>query len=263
VTVRIAVVDAFTDAAFRGNPAGVVLLDAPADASWMQHVATEMRHSETAFVLPRPDGDHDLRWFTPAVEVDLCGHATLATAHVLLSGGLPGPFAFHTRSGVLRASGSPDGRVVLDFPARPPYATEDVDGLAAALGAEPLGVWRAGDDVLVEVADAATVRGVEPDVDALGAVDARGVVVTAAAEPGADHDFVSRFFAPTVGVDEDPVTGSAHCALAPFWCGRLGRTSLMGVQLSARTGRVGVELRDDRVMLTGSAVTVLEGAFTG
>ncbi len=263
MTVRIAVVDAFTDAAFRGNPAGVVLLSAPADPSWMQRVATEMRHSETAFVLPRPDGDHDLRWFTPAVEVDLCGHATLATAHVLLASGLAGPFAFHTRSGVLRAAGAPDGRVVLDFPARPPDRADDVDGLAAALGIAPLGVWRAGDDVLVEVADAATVRALAPDIDALREIAARGVIVTATADPGTDHDFVSRFFAPNVGVDEDPVTGSAHCALAPFWCERLERPALTGVQLSARTGRVGVELRDDRVLLTGTAVTVLDGEFTG
>lgn len=258
---RIVVVDAFTDTAFRGNPAGVVLLTAPAEPSWMQDVAAEMRHSETAFVLPRADGDHDLRWFTPAVEVDLCGHATLAATHVLLASGEAGPFAFHTRSGVLRAAAASDGRVALDFPARAPRPVADTAGLAPALGTTPLGVWRAGDDVLVEVADAATVLALTPDADALRALDARGVIVTAAADEGADHDFVSRFFAPNVGVEEDPVTGSAHCALAPFWCERLGRPSLTGVQLSTRTGRVDVALQGDRVLLTGAAVTVLEGTL--
>lgn len=258
---RIVVVDAFTDTAFRGNPAGVVVLTAPAERSWMQDVAAELRHSETAFVLARTDSAYELRWFTPAVEVDLCGHATLAATHVLLGTGATGPFAFHTRSGVLHASAAPDGRVVLDFPARPPHPVDRIEGLAAALGTDPIGVWRAGDDILVEVADATAVLALTPDIDALRAVDARGVVVTAAADEGTDHDFVSRFFAPNVGVDEDPVTGSAHCALAPFWCERLGRRPLTGVQLSTRTGRMDVELRGDRVLLTGAAVTVLEGSL--
>jgi PhzF family phenazine biosynthesis protein len=253
------VVDAFTERAFRGNPAGVVLLDAPAHGAWMQDVAAELRHSETAFVAARPDGDHDLRWFTPTVEVDLCGHATLATAHVLTGTGAPGPFAFHTRSGVLRAHSEADGAVVLDFPRRDPRPIPPVPGLAAALGAQPREVVAAGDDVLVLLDDAATVVGLSPDMAALARVPARGVIVTAAAEPGAGRDFVSRFFGPNVGVDEDPVTGSAHCGLAPYWADRLGRSYLRGEQVSARGGTVDVEVRGSRVLLRGRAVTVLAG----
>jgi PhzF family phenazine biosynthesis protein len=262
--MRIFVVDAFTDQPFRGNPAAVVLLDRvdrDLDDGWMQQLAAEMRHSETAYVRPRPDGDHDLRWFTPGAEVDLCGHATLATAHVLAGLGSPGPFRFHTRSGVLAATAG-RGTIELDFPAQPPTPRTAPRGLAAALGVELVGCHGNGTDVLVEVQDAATVRDLVPDITALAEVECRGVIVTAAADAGADADFVSRFFAPRVGVDEDPVTGSAHCALAPFWAERLGRTSLVGAQLSARGGRVACELRGQRVRLAGAAVTVLEGSLT-
>ncbi len=259
--MRAFVVDAFTSSAFAGNPAGVVLPPEPVDAAWMQQVAAEFRHAETAFLLARPDGSYDLRWFTPLVEVDLCGHATLASAHVLASIGVPGPITFHTRGGPLTAT--MDGAaIVLDFPACPVTSVDEPDGLSAALGIEMLGVYANGTDLLVEVADAARVAAVSPDFAALAAVECRGVIVTAPAAIGAaedDHDFVSRFFAPRVGVDEDPVTGSAHCALGPFWGARLGRDTLTGVQLSARGGRVGVELRGSRVLLRGSAVTVLDG----
>jgi len=228
----------------------------------MQDVAAELRHSETAFVVPRADGTYDLRWFTPASEVQLCGHATLATAHVMASRVASGPFAFHTHSGVLTASVE-RGDVTLDFPSQPPASIDEPDGLADALGVTPRAMYGNGVDVLVEVADEATVRGLSPDIAALRGVDCRGVIVTSAANDRTDADFVSRFFAPRVGVDEDPVTGSAHCALAPFWAQRFGRTSLVGAQLSSRGGRIAVELRGDRVLLRGRAVTVLEGSLLG
>lgn len=256
------VVDAFTSVAFRGNPAGVVLLDEPGDPAWMQAVAAEFKHSETAFVHETVGGRYGLRWFTPAAEVKLCGHATLATTHVLLTAtGASGPFEFETHSGVLRAEQVADGEIALDFPAQAPRPIDAPDGLAAALGVTPVSVHGNGIDVLVELGDAAAVAAIAPDVTALRAVECRGVTVTARADAGADHDFVSRFFAPRVGVDEDPVTGSAHCALAPFWSARLVRTSMTGVQLSARGGRIGVEVRGERVVLRGRAVTVVEGTL--
>jgi PhzF family phenazine biosynthesis protein len=256
--VRIFVVDAFTDRAFAGNPAGVVLLDAPADATWMQQVAAEMRHAETAFVVAGGGDDLGLRWFTPAVEVDLCGHATLASAAVLAHVGRRGPFRFATRSGMLTAEVT-DGGYALNFPAKPVTERAAPPGLAEALKVEPRGVYGNGMDLLVEVSDADLVRNLDPDIAALADVECRGVIVTAAAERGADHDFVSRFFAPRVGVDEDPVTGSAHCALAPFWSARSGRDALTGMQLSPRGGRVRVRLAGERVELSGSAVVVLAG----
>jgi PhzF family phenazine biosynthesis protein len=257
--VRIFVIDAFTDRAFSGNPAGVVLLEHDADAGWMQRVAGEMHHSETAFVQPRTDGSFALRWFTPTVEVDLCGHATLATAHALASDGAPGTFCFDTRSGVLNATVADDGTIGMNFPAKPVRPVAEPAGLADALGTAPRGVYGNGMDLLVELADAAAISALSPDLSALAALECRGVCVTAAAGAGADRDFVSRFFAPAVGVDEDPVTGSAHCALGPFWAARLGRRDLSGVQCSPRGGRVGVRVEGDRVTLTGRAVTVLDG----
>jgi PhzF family phenazine biosynthesis protein len=256
--VKVFVVDAFADAAFRGNPAGVVLLDEPRDDTWMQAVASEMRHSETAFVLPLAERDrYDLRWFTPTVEVDLCGHATLATTHVL-AGGLDRSFVFHTRSGPLSGVAH-DGSIRLTLPAKPTAPRAEPAGLRAALGVTPANVEGNGMDFLVEVADADTVTRLRPDIEALRAVECRGVIVTARADPGADHDFVSRFFAPRVGVPEDPVTGSAHCALGPYWAQRLGRRELSGVQLSPRGGRVGLLVRGDEVELHGRADTVVDG----
>jgi PhzF family phenazine biosynthesis protein len=251
-------VDAFTSAAFRGNPAAVCLLAAPRPTRWLQAVAAEMNLSETAFVQPTARGFR-LRWFTPKVEVDLCGHATLAAAHVLWTEGLaPGGavLRFATRSGVLTATKS-GARIELDFPARPAEACRPPAGLAKALGAVPQTVARNQDDYLVELRDEATVCGLQPDFAALAKLPVRGIAVTARVLRGLD--FVSRFFAPRVGVPEDPVTGSAHCALGPFWAAKLGRTTLRGFQASARGGIVEVELRGERALLRGEAVTVVRG----
>ncbi|WP_026401787.1 PhzF family phenazine biosynthesis protein [Actinomadura rifamycini] len=265
--MRMLVVDAFTDRPFVGNPAAVCLLDGPAEPGWMQRVAAEMKHSETAFVRPieAPDADFELRWFTPAAEVDLCGHATLATAHALFETGTAAarPIRFRTlHSGVLTVTRGHDGGLRMDFPACPTTETGPPDGLAGMLGARPLRVGRTSlGDLLVEVADEAAVRGLAPDTGALARLDVRGVIVTAAADEGREYAFVSRFFAADLlpGDHEDPVTGSAHCALGPYWGERLGRTELVGYQASARGGLVGVTLRDDRVELAGRAFTVLDG----
>jgi predicted PhzF superfamily epimerase YddE/YHI9 len=261
VSVPLYQIDAFTTERFRGNPAAVCLLDAPATDSWMQSVAAEMNLSETAFLVPAATaGEYDLRWFTPTVEVDLCGHATLASAHVLWETERverAESVRFHTRSGTLSAV---DGgaAIWLDFPALPSEPVTDVPGLPDALGAAPVHVARNLHDHLVEVADAATVRALAPDFELLLAVETRAVVVTAPSdEPG--YDFVSRCFAPRAGINEDPVTGSAHCALGPWWAPRVGRNELVGYQASARGGVVQVQLRGDRVALGGRAVTVVRG----
>ncbi|MEU8956684.1 PhzF family phenazine biosynthesis isomerase [Streptomyces sp. NPDC048518] len=264
---RIRVVDAFTDRPFAGNPAGVLLLDAFPDDTWLQHVATEVNHAETAFAHPLPEGadaDWALRWFTPATEVDLCGHATLATAHVLhTTGAASGTVRFATRSGVLTATAHEDGSLTLDFPTAPLTEAAAPDGIAQALGATPLAAYDTGrqvGDLLVELADEKTVRSLTPDHKALVRHSERGIIATARAEnPSGDYDFVSRCFFPRVGIDEDPVTGSAHTALAPFWSERIGRAGLTGLQASPRTGLVRTELRGDRTLLSGRAVTVIEG----
>jgi PhzF family phenazine biosynthesis protein len=264
--MRLFTVDAFADQAFGGNPAAVCLVEGDVSDEWMQSVATEMNLAETAFLVGQGDGRYGLRWFTPAVEVDLCGHATLASAHVLWEEKLeaPEPLAFETRSGELTAAPVGDGLIQLDFPADPPDVSymggAFSDGLAAALGVPAVvGVHRARFDLLVEVADAAVVRALAPDLRAIAGYDARGVIVTAAGDGLQGADFVSRCFYPATGVDEDPVTGSAHCTLASFWCPKLGRRSLVGWQASPRGGRVGVELSGARVLLTGRAVTILRG----
>jgi PhzF family phenazine biosynthesis protein len=265
--MRIRIVDAFTDRPFSGNPAGVLLLDAYPDDDWLQNVAREVNHAETAFAHRLPEGgeaDWALRWFTPATEVALCGHATLATAHVLhTTGAHAGPVRFATRSGVLVATPGADGWITLDFPTAPLTPVEVPDGIAEALGATPLTAADTGPavgDLVVELADEKTVRTLAPDVRALGRHSARGIIATArAASPDGGYDFVSRCFFPNVGIDEDPVTGSAHTALAPFWSDRLGRPDLTGLQASARSGLVRTALRGDRTLLTGRAVTVIEG----
>jgi PhzF family phenazine biosynthesis protein len=254
------VVDAFADRPFAGNPAGVCLLDGPADEAWMQQVAKEMRHSETAFARAVDDG-FELRWFTPVVEVALCGHATLATAHALFeTGRVPEdrPIRFHTRkSGVLTVTAGEGGLLELDFPAAPAEEIEEPADLADALGVKIGWVGRNHqDDLLALVSDPETVHELTPDLEALKSIASRGVCVTAA---GGRTDFVSRFFAPRVGVDEDPVTGSAHCMLAPFWAPRLGSDTLTGHQASERGGLVRVELQGDRVILGGTAVTIIDG----
>ncbi|GHA15657.1 PhzF family phenazine biosynthesis protein [Streptomyces echinoruber] len=265
--MRIRIVDAFTDRPFSGNPAGVLLLDAYPDDDWLQNVAREVNHAETAFAHRLPEGgeaDWALRWFTPATEVALCGHATLATAHVLhTTGAHAGPVRFATRSGVLVATPGADGWITLDFPTAPLTPVEVPDGIAEALGATPLAAADTGPavgDLVVELADEKTVRALAPDVRALGRHSARGIIATArAASPDGGYDFVSRCFFPNVGIDEDPVTGSAHTALAPFWSDRLGRPDLTGLQASARSGLVRTALRGDRTLLAGRAVTVIEG----
>jgi predicted PhzF superfamily epimerase YddE/YHI9 len=258
--MRIFQVDAFADAAFAGNPAAVCLLDRPADARWMQQVAAEMNLAETAFVEPRAD-DYLLRWFTPVVEVALCGHATLASAHVLYETGLAAagePIAFESASGPLAARR--DGaEIVLDFPARPASQEEPPPGMLDALCVTaPVWTGHAPEDSLVVVATEDEVTGLRPDPGKLMSATIRGVIVTAPASR-AGADFVSRFFAPAVGIPEDPVTGSAHCTLAPYWFGRLGRTELTGFQASPRGGTVRVRAAADRILLAGHAVTVLSG----
>ncbi|HEY0714464.1 MAG TPA: PhzF family phenazine biosynthesis protein, partial [Polyangia bacterium] len=250
------VVDAFTRSAFAGNPAAVCVLEGAANESWMRAVAREMNLSETAFLAPEGSGFR-LRWFTPQVEVDLCGHATLASAHVLWHlGRIPHDQAivFHTRSGQLGARRRPDGAVELDFPAKPMSKSPAPAHLSRALGVDPKWVGRNDLDYLVELADEATVRSLTPDLAGIASLTARGIIVTARADEGRPYDFVSRFFGPAVGVPEDPVTGSAHCALGPYWAAALGRTDLVGFQASARGGTVGVRLAGDRVALSGHAV---------
>ncbi|MEW2167628.1 PhzF family phenazine biosynthesis protein [Streptomyces sp. NPDC007084] len=265
--MRIRIVDAFTDRPFAGNPAGVLLLDSFPEDAWLQSVATEVNHAETAFTHRLPAGgeaDWALRWFTPTTEVALCGHATLAAAHILhTTGAHQGPVRFATRSGVLIATPGDDGSITLDFPTAPLTPVTVPDGVAEALGAEPLATFDTGPntgDLLIEVADEKTVLGLAPDHKALARYSERGIIATARAEdPTGNHDFVSRCFFPNVGIDEDPVTGSAHTALAPFWSERLGRTALTGLQASPRSGLVRTELRGERTLLTGHAVTVIDG----
>ncbi|MEW4530475.1 PhzF family phenazine biosynthesis protein [Maioricimonas sp. JC845] len=264
MSVPILLVDAFTDQPFRGNPAAICLLDDERDAGWMQAVAAEMNLSETAFV--RPLGKtRELRWFTPRIEVDLCGHATLAAAHVLWEEGIVGagePIRFETRSGVLTCTRA-GNRIELDFPATPAEPVELPAELAAALwpggdGPQPVFAGRTRFDHLVVLESAADVLGLDPDFRQLAAVRTRGVMVTAPSDRDGE-DFVSRFFAPAAGVDEDPVTGSAHCCLGPYWADRLGKTELSAHQASERGGDVKVRIAGDRVVLGGEAVTVLRG----
>jgi PhzF family phenazine biosynthesis protein len=258
--MRIRIVDAFTDQPFAGNPAAVVVLENFPGDEWMQAVASEVNLSETAFVHPLPpggDADFALRWFTPAVEVALCGHATLATAHVLAR---PGTVRFATRrSGVLTATAADDGAYTLDFPAAPLSPLPPDPDLAELLGAEIVSLYHTGpitDDYLVELVSEQAVRELTPDLAGLAGFSHRGIVVTAS---GADYDFVSRFFGVGVGVPEDPVTGSAHTALTPFWSERLGRSEMVGYQASRRGGVVRVALKGDRTLLTGHAVVVIDG----
>ena len=252
-------VDAFADQPFRGNPAAVCVLDAPASATWMQSVAEEMNLSETAFLHTLADA-WSLRWFTPAVEVDLCGHATLAAAHVLWeTHQLKNDEAarFDTRSGRLVAVRRGE-RIELDFPARPAEPADPPSGLLEALGVRAVAVGRSRDDWLVELPSEADVRACAPDFTRLKGVGARGVIVTSRSAD-AEFDCVSRFFAPGSGIDEDPVTGSAHCTLAPWWGARLGRRTLRAFQASKRGGALDLALEGDRVRIAGAAVTVLRG----
>jgi predicted PhzF superfamily epimerase YddE/YHI9 len=257
--VRCWQVDAFTDRPFAGNPAAVCWLEREADPQWMQNVAAEMNLSETTFVR-RLDDELELRWFTPCAEVDLCGHATLATAHALWSAGLvdDGPIRFRTLSGVLTCTRAGEF-VELDFPALPVSAAEPAKGLLESLGVDdPSFVGRSKYDWLVLLDSADRVRSVRPDFRRLGEIPTRGVIVTAAADDP-QFDFVSRFFAPALGIDEDPVCGSAHCSLAPFWSERLDKPALVARQVSARGGVLRLRVNGERVVLAGQAVTVWQG----
>ena len=261
--MRLLQIDAFADQPFRGNPAAVCLLDRERSAEWMQSVGAEMNLAETAFLLPRADG-WSLRWFTPIVEVDLCGHATLASAHALWEEKLvpPGETArFHTRSGLLTAARTGD-LIELDFPATPEQPAHPPPALLESLGVKtPRYVGRNKFDYLVELTSEDEVRALRPDHSQLRHIPVRGVIVTSRASNG-KYDFVSRFFAPGSGIDEDPVTGSAHCCLAPFWAERLGKREFVAYQASARGGTLRVRLDGDRVKLGGRAVTVLRGELT-
>lgn len=257
---RIVQVDAFTSRAFAGNPAAVCVMNAPAEEGWMQNVAMEMNLAETAFLWPEGVGAYRLRWFTPTVEVDLCGHATLASAHTLWSEGHlaeSAPAKFETRSGRLEARKIHTG-IQMDLPADFPVETMAPEGLGQALGAEPLYVAKGRLGWLVELRSEREVRALSPDFRAMVKASERPVIVTARGSAGS-ADFVSRFFAPTLGIDEDPVTGAAHCCLAPHWEKRLGRKGLVGYQASKRGGEVRVLVEGDRVFLTGQAVTVMRG----
>jgi PhzF family phenazine biosynthesis protein len=252
-------VDAFTERPFAGNPAAVCLLPTWKDDSWLQGVAGEMNLSETAYLVKNADG-FDLRWFTPTVEVALCGHATLASARVLWHTGGAKPdetIRFSTKSGTLKATRAGDG-IELDFPLTPEEPAGAPEGLTEALGVKPVYIGRNKFDYLVELESEAAVRAVAPDFKRLTAVKARGIIVTSrSADP--KFDFVSRFFAPASGVDEDPVTGSAHCCLGAFWQKRFGKSEFVAYQASRRGGVVGVRVVKDRVFLGGKAVIVAEG----
>jgi PhzF family phenazine biosynthesis protein len=273
MAVRLRIIDAFTDRPFAGNPAAVVLLDGSAwpPGQWMRHIAGEMNLSETAFAHPLAGttaADWALRWFTPVVEDSLCGHATLATAHAISTDtGDPGLIRFLTRSGILTAQTAPSGEITMDFPAAPVTEVPVPDGLADALGSPPVTTFGTGAlrDLLTVFPDEATVRAICPDLSAVAALtrrsQLRAITITAAADPGRGYDFVSRFFSPADGIPEDPVTGSAHTALAPYWASRLGRKNLTGFQASARTGLVRSTVKGDRVHLSGHAVTVLDGTL--
>ena len=263
MTQPVVHVDAFTSTPFAGSPAAVCVLPAARDAVWMQHVAREMNLSETAFLHPRADGaeaGYELRWFTPTVEVDLCGHATLASAHVLWESGrlAPGDTArFHTRSGLLTAARDGDW-IELNFPSTPDEPADPPPGFFEALGVTPRDLRKSRFDYLVELEDEAAVRAVRPDFARLRSFAARGAIVTSRATDGA-VDFVSRYFAPAFGIDEDPVTGSTHCCLGPFWSRRLGKQTFVARQVSDRGGVLKVTVDGDRVRIGGQAVTVLRG----
>ena len=262
--LNIIQVDAFTNKPFSGNPAAVCLLSSEKDDRWLQRVAQEMNLSETAFLLWKRDG-FSLRWFTPTVEIALCGHATLASAHVLWESDYLGQeeqARFHTLSGLLTADRRADW-IEMDFPAQASKPTFTPPGLLEALGITAVAIQRNEYDYLVEVEAEEIVKDVTPNFSALAKVDARGVIVTSRATTSTDYDFVSRFFGPRVGVDEDPVTGSAHCCLAPYWQERLGKDEMVGYQVSARGGVVRVRVLGERVMLAGQAVTVMRGELAG
>ena len=258
----LAIVDAFTDRPFAGNPAAVCLIEAEAEAAWMQRVAAEMNLSETAFVRPI-DAGFELRWFTPAAEVELCGHATLASAHLLWEDGrVPRDreirFETRFRGALVCRRERTGGAILMDFPADPAEPVAPPAGLVERLGVRAVAVGRSRYDWIVELENEAEVLEARPDFPALAEFDTRGIAITARASR-AGFDFVSRFFAPRLRIDEDPVTGSLHCVLAPYWAERLGRDELRAFQASPRGGALQLRLRGDRVELGGQAVTITRG----
>jgi PhzF family phenazine biosynthesis protein len=257
VGLEVAQVDAFTGLPFGGNPAGICLLEQPADEAWMQALASEMNVSETAFLVP-VHGGWDLRWFTPEVEVDLCGHATLAAAHWLVERGHADTgqrMLFFTASGELSARQTADEWIEVDLPANPPEAVTPPGALLESLGlTDVVAAARSRLDFLIELPSPELVRQLEPNFKHLSDIGTRGIMVTSVGD--GLYDVVSRFFAPSVGVDEDPVTGSAHCALGPYWSAKLGKDDLLCYQASKRGGVIRVGVRGDRVHLAGQAVTV-------
>ncbi len=258
---EIVQVDAFTSRPFAGNPAAVCLLEEPPPDWWLQDVAREMNLSETAFLIPHADG-FDLRWFTPTAEVDLCGHATLASAHVLWEEERLGEnevARFFTRSGLLTARKADDW-IEMDFPALEHQSITPPDRLSAAIKAQAVWVGKSGPNLLVQLADEKMVRSLRPDMAEIAAMDVQGIIVTSEAI-SEGFDFVSRYFAPRMGIPEDPVTGSAHCSLGPFWAERLGRRELVGYQVSSRGGTVRVKVENGGVVLGGQAVTVVRGTL--
>lgn len=263
ISIPLFQVDSFTDKPFTGNPAGVCLLPEKMPDAWMRNVAAEMNLSETAFLVKSGE-DYDLRWFTPRVEIDLCGHATLASAHILWETGIAEPdkvIKFHTRSGLLSASKHKDW-IALDFPARRYAPAAENEALIDAVGAIPDEVYQSGDNQLFLYHDEKVVRRLTPDFSALARFEMHGLIVTAPSAT-AEFDFVSRFFAPAIGINEDPVTGSAHCTLAPFWRERLHKDLLTGHQVSERGGVVKVRVSADRVYISGQAVTVFSAQLNG
>ncbi len=251
-------VDAFTDKPFGGNPAGVCILETTKDDKWMQHVAAEMNHPETAFLLKASDG-YMLRWFTPKTEVDLCGHATLASAHVLWEQGLTSApeIRFHTKSSLLKAK-KHGLWIEMDFPAEPDEEADAPKLMRESLGVPVKYVGRNRIDYIVEVEDEQTVKKLMPDLALMKSITTRGVLVTAKADDE-DTDFVSRCFFPAIGIDEDPVTGSAHCCLGPYWAEKLGKTQLVARQISERGGELRLKVTGERVLIYGQAVTVIKG----
>lgn len=261
MTQDIFQVDAFTDKLFAGNPAAVCVLAEAADERWMQHLANEMNLSETAFLVKEEDG-YQLRWFTPAVEVELCGHATLASAHILWEQGFlatDSPARFFTKSGLLSAVRK-NSWIELNFPAEPEKQAGFPEDVFKAFGANALYVGKNRFDFLLEFESAETVRKIAPNFSLLSDVSGRGFIVTSRYDTD-QYDFISRFFAPAAGVNEDPVTGSAHCCLGPYWANKLGKNELTGYQASARGGVVKVRVGDDRVYLGGQAVTVMRATL--
>ena len=256
-------VDSFTDQPFKGNPAGVCLLDEPRPDEWMRSLAAEMALSETAFVIKTGD-DFTLRWFTPTIEIDLCGHATLASAHILWQNGIvpeAEPIRFRTRSGLLTISRSRDW-IEMDFPARSYRSVAENEGVIDAVGAVPDEVYQSGENLMFVYEAEKTIQNISPNFSALGSYDYHGVIVTSPAD-SPQFDFVSRFFAPSIGINEDPVTGSSHCTLTPYWSERLRKTIMSALQVSSRGGVLKVRMSGERVYISGQAVTVFAASISG